>query len=226
MTSHALESAWLKHVPRDIKQKLYDLCKFERFERDTVIYHEGQGLTDLWAVSSGCVKVMVTFNEMETVLGHLHLPGAWFGESELVLDLPGLVEMRACSEVDLIRLPCQAFRHLANKHPELWEALARLSSMNQLLAMAAANDLVLTGGHRRVAATLLRLSGHRHVLQGSKTIRRLPVTQAEIAGLSNLAPSKTSQHLKTMVKQSLIELTYRQIALRDIEGLRQFIVQE
>jgi len=103
----------------------------------------------LWDVAHGQVRVLVALNEMEPVLGHVHQQGAWFGESELLLGVPGLVEMQAAGEVTLVRVPFVEFRRLAKAHAALWEALARLTSMNQVLAMTAANDLALRRGREK-----------------------------------------------------------------------------
>ena len=61
-------------------------------------------------------------------------------------EVPGLVEMRASGDTLLEKIAYTRFRRLANEHPELWQGLARLTAMNQVLAMIAANDLASAQG--------------------------------------------------------------------------------
>ena len=130
---------------------------------------------------SGQVQVRIPLIEMEPVLGHIHQPGAWFGESELIQGVDGLVEMKAVGPTAVAKVPYSRFRQLAYRQPDLWEAFTRLTSMNQLLAMSAANDLVLRTSQKRIAATLLRLSGRRGVLQGSYQADVVNASQQEVA---------------------------------------------
>lgn len=189
------------------------------YQNGDVVYAMGGPQDYLWGVKAGQLRVEVAMNEMEPVLGHIHHAGAWLGESEVLLGLPGLVEMRAIGDISMTRVKYNHFSILADKHPALWTGLARLTSFNQLLAMSAANDLVLRTSRQRLAATLLRLTGHRGVFQACATTESVLVTQSELANLTNLALSKTSDHLREMSKDGLIGLEYRRIVLRDFNGL-------
>lgn len=133
--------------------------------------------------------------ELDPDLGHIRHPGAWFGESELIHGIDGIVEMQAIKETRLARVPYKRFHKLAYDEPTLWEAFARLTSINQLLAMSAANDLALRTSKKRLAATILRLSGKRGVMQGSLTSEFVQASQSDIATLANVSPSKVSIHL-------------------------------
>ena len=217
--SKAFSAAWLRDVPEKIVADLAVLGEEVSFGDKAVVYAQDAEQTCLWGVVRGQVRVMVTLNELEATLGHIHHAGAWLGESEPLLGLPGLVEMRSSGETVLVRIPFPRFRRLANVYPELWEALARLTAMNQLLAMSAANDLALRTGRHRIAASLLRLGGHRGVLQGSATTQEIKITQQELSNLSNLAPSKVSPHLKALEAGNFIQLRYGKITIIDIEGL-------
>jgi len=91
--------------------------------------------------------------------------------------------------------------------------------------MRAANDLALRTGRKRLAAAILRLSGHRGVLQGSVTTTVLQVSQQEIVGLANLARPKVSEHLKAMEKENLIKLGYGRISIVNVEELQSVIAE-
>ena len=211
----AFASAWLRNVSSGVVERLRDLTDRVELADKTVVYGAGAEQKWLWGVVAGQVRVEVALNEMQPTLGHIHHPGAWFGESEPLLNMPGLVEMKAAGDTILERIAFSRFRTLANAHPELWEGLASLTAMNQVLAMTAANDLALRTGRKRLAAALLRLAGQRAVLQNSRQTDTVKANQQEISGLANLALSKVSLQLGDFAREQLIRLEYGRIVILD-----------
>ncbi|MFA3920194.1 Crp/Fnr family transcriptional regulator [Ruegeria hyattellae] len=216
-------SAWLAGVSQGSLEKLEQISEIVAYKDKETIYAIGGPQNSLYGTVSGKVQVRLTLTEMEPVLGHIHHPGAWFGESELLLDVDGLVEMKAAGDVRLVRIAYSRFRPLANARPDLWEAFARLSSMNQLLAMSAANDLAQRNTRKRIAAALLRLGGWRGVLQGAEPTDTVVASQQELADLSNIALSKISVYLGEMATEGLIRLEYGRTVLVDLDGLRRVV---
>ncbi len=213
------ETAWLQGVPPAVLDKLRALSQRVELQNNQPVYAEGVDQNSLWGVLAGEVRVMAALSEMEPTLGHIHLPGAWLGESEPLLGIPGIVDMRAGGTVELVQIPYAKFRPLAYAHPELWEALARLTSMNQLTAMVAANDLALPTGRQRLAAAILRLCGHRGVVQSVQKKMDLRVSQQEPSGLANMRRPGLSKHLKAFENEGLVELSYASITLCDVAGI-------
>lgn len=212
-------SAWLQGVPTEELSKLGRITEFVNYSDKDTIYALGGPQKWLWGVVSGRVKVLVAMIEMDPVLGHIHHAGAWFGESELIHGIDGLVEMKALGKARLAKVPYSQFRNLAYDSPVLWEAFSRLTSMNQLLAMSAANDLALRTSRQRLAATLLRLCGKRGVLQGSHSSNVVSASQQDIATLANISASKASVHLGDLAKERFIELAYGRVDVLDENGL-------
>ena len=216
-------SAWLRGVSGESLQKLKQISEIVDYKDKETIYAIGGPQNFLYGTVSGKVQVRLALTEMEPVLGHIHHPGAWFGESELLLDVDGLVEMKAAGDVRLVRITYSRFRPLANARPDLWEAFARLTSMNQLLAMSAANDLAQRTTRKRIAAALLRLGGWRGALQGAEPADTVVASQQELADLSNIALSKISVYLGEMADEGLIRLEYGRTVLVDLDGLRRVV---
>lgn len=212
-------SAWLQGVSTETVGRLRRITEFHNYKHNDTIYALGGPQNYLWGTARGRVNVLVAMNEMDPVLGHVHHPGAWFGESELIHGIDGLVEMRAVSDTRVARVPYHPFRKKAHENPELWEAFARLTSMNQLLAMSAANDLALRTSRQRLAATLLRLSGRRGVLQGSIPSDTVRASQQDLARLANVSVSKASVHLGDLAREGLIRLEYGKAMILDETNL-------
>ena len=212
-------SAWLRDLSVEQVRRLSEITEFVDLGSDDTVYAMSGPQEYLWGISSGQVRVHVALNEEEPMLGHIHRAGAWFGESELIQNVDGLVEMKAYGETKLAKIAYTRFRKLAKTTPDIWEAFARLASMNQLLAMSAANDLVLRKSKDRIAATLLRLSGRRGVIQGTQTSDIVEVNQQDLARLANIVRSKASVHLRALADEGYIEPQYAAIRLLDPVGL-------
>ncbi|MEM1074451.1 MAG: Crp/Fnr family transcriptional regulator [Pseudomonadota bacterium] len=221
--SDVYASAWLKGLTTDAINDLQAITEFMEYENKDTIYAIGGPQQWIWGICSGCVKVLVAMAKMDPVVGHIHHPRAWFGESEPLLGIDGLVEMKAIGQTTVARVPYTKFKECADGKPELWEAYARLCSMNQLLAVAAANDLALVRSEKRIAATLLRLSGQRSVLQGSEASDIVHANQQEVATLANISLSKASGHLNKMAREGFIDLRYGHISILDPRGLQTVI---
>ncbi len=222
----AFSSVWLRGIAASLVDQMRALSTRVHVGDKRVVYAQGKEQACLWGIVQPEVRVQVALSEMKPTLGHIHHRGARFGESEPLLELPGIVEMRAAGDTVIEKVDYARFRRLAGRNPELWEALARLASMNQLLAMGAANDLALRTGRERLAAAILRLAGHRGVLQGAETTLELRVNHQDMTGLANLARLKVSEHLKALCEMSLIDLDYGCITMRDTAGLAALISKQ
>ena len=216
-------SAWLSGVSGDVIARLGARSETRDYSQNETVYALGGPQEWLWGLGRGRVKVLVAMNEMEPVLGHIHHPGAWFGESELIHGIDGLVEMRTVEQCSITRIHFSRFEAIANDRPELWRAFAKLASMNQLLAMSAANDLALRTGRSRIVAALLRLCGRRGVVQGSWMSDTVQASQQDIASLGNLSLSNTSLHLSALAREGLIRLEYGRVVILEPDRLTDLV---
>jgi CRP-like cAMP-binding protein len=206
-------ASWLQNLPADARQRLRKVCTAVDFPRGGFVYRFGAEQDRLWAVQGGQVRVLVSTNEMHPVLGHIHGPGAWFGEVEFSLSVAAYVEMEAVAGTRLFRISRQAFERVADRHPQVWESVARLASMNLWYATSTANDLALRTSKKRVAAALLRLSGHRAAIQGNPPLERISARQQEVADLANVARTTASKILSEFRDRRIIELEYGSITV-------------
>ncbi len=223
MEADVFAARWLSGVSKDAINELKRLTEFQTFDVGDTLYALGGPQKWLWAIVGGQVQIRVAFIETEPILAHIYHAGAWFGESELINGVDGLIEVKATEPTKAVRIAYSPFRRLADERPELWQAFALLASMNQLLAMSAANDLTLTRPRQRIAATLLRLSGQRGNIQGSGSANEIRVSQQDLANLANIARSKASIHLSALAQSGLIETSYGRFELLDAECLNKVI---
>lgn len=217
------ESSWLRNLSPQAIDGLRERCSLVPFPSGSCIYRIGLNQDSLWGVLDGQVRVLVATNELPPVLGHIHAPGAWFGEVEFTLSHPAYVEMQAAGDTRLYRIEHSAFRDLSQQHPQLWESVARLACLNLWLTTAAANDLVLRTAEMRIAAVLLRLSGHRSAIQGSPPLTTVHANQQEIASLANVARTTASKTLQKFREQGAIGLDYGRVSMIRPQQLEQLL---
>jgi CRP-like cAMP-binding protein len=217
--SQVFKAAWLANLPTAAAEQLMAVCRSMAFDDGDYIYQLGARQDRLWGVESGQVRVHVATNEMHPVLGHIHTPGAWFGEVELVLGQPAYVAMQAAGPTRLRVIDASQFRQLARRHPELWESVARLASLNLWLATLAANDMALRAARQRMAAVVLRLSGNRGAFQNAQPVDSIHATQQELADLANVARATASKALLEFQSLGYLELNYGIVILHSTEGL-------
>lgn len=215
MSVDPFSSLWLKGNSSTSLDLLKRSAATVDLSRGGTVYAQGALQSSLWGVVSGQVRVFVTTNELQPALGHIHAPGAWFGEVESVLNVPSYVQIEADTDTRLVKIDLGRYRKIANSHPMLWESVTRLTAFNLWYATCVANDLALRRPRQRLAASVLRLSGYRAATQGNPPINNLRASQQEIAVLSNVARTTASKLLNEFQDDQMLRLDYGRIILLD-----------
>jgi CRP-like cAMP-binding protein len=217
--TNVFHSNWLKNLPERDISAFKAACEPVWYSDGDFIYTMGSHPDQLFGVAEGQVRVHVATNELKPVLAHIHTPASWLGEIEFVLREPSYVSMEASGDTRVFRIHGKSFRALAGHHPLLWESVARLASLNLKLAISAANDLVHRTAQKRMAAVILRLSGHRAAFQNNVPVDAIRASQSEVAALSNTARTTAWQILKRFQKDGLVALEYGCIRVLNTQGL-------
>lgn len=142
---------------------------------------------------------------------HIVGPGYWFGELELLLNMPRLIEMKIAEPACLLRLRLKDLQSIAANFPEIWLSIAKLAVTNEALAIAAADDLMLREPKKRLAATLLRLTGLRSDFQGRPVLNPIPVTLLELSEAANLSRSVTATIMSDLSTDGAVKKGYKSV---------------
>jgi CRP-like cAMP-binding protein len=215
----SFQAVWLRDVSDDSIKHLRQITAVVEYDEGDVLYAIGGPQEWLWGVEEGQIQIRLALSGSEPILGHMYYQGAWFGESELIQGSEGFIEAKAVKTTKMARIPYARFRVLADERPELWRALLLLTSQTQLLAMSAGNDLLLNKPRKRLAATLLRLSGQRANFQRSGRVEEIRASQQDLANLANVTRPRASEHLGAFQTAGLIEIKYSRIKILDPQGL-------
>lgn len=198
----------------------------QHFEAQQVIYGVGDGPGGIHCLISGSVRVSVASAESGPFFGHLMRPGTWIGEGPLITRQPRLVGLSAGRRSEVLLLPLPTIQSLLEAHPAGWHAIAMLTFVNLQTAVLALNDLMIRDDTKRLAATLLRLSGHRFVSPAEAEPIELDMSQEDLATMANLARSTTLAILHRFVEAELIRLDYRHIVILEPERLRRMLMRD
>ena len=216
----ALLAGWLSELPATLAGKLILRGKEVDLAAGQTVYKVGDETRSMWCILSGAVRMNIATNENEHRFGHLITPGFWFGEYELLTGHPRLIEMQCALPTRLMRFSYNDFEEIGQGDPSLWRWVAVLSAQHTLLALSAADDLLLKDPARRCAALLLRLAGHRAAHPATMPLDVLPLSQNDITEALNMSRSSTGAILRQMEREGSVKLEYGSIRLVDVARLK------
>lgn len=175
------------------------------------LFHQSDRFQSLYAVRSGCVKSYVdTESGEEQVLG-FHLPGELVGMDAIYRGTHQCSAM-ALDTAMICRLPFNELSDMTREIPNLQRQLFRLMSRD------LENSYSLSGQHtveERLAAFLLGFGDRMKARGFSPSHFVLPMSRQDIASYLRLAPETVSRALSHFAEESLIEISRRDIRLKN-----------
>jgi CRP-like cAMP-binding protein len=204
-------SGWLGLCPEWFKRAVIENAAEMRHSPGQRVQHSPAGESlGLWGLSEGVLSVGLDHLDRPDAVMHLAFPGTWGGAAEVILGRGKLTPLTARTEVSVLVLPAAKFREIAKKDPEAWRWLALLPAINVSTFISVIDDLLIRSARRRVASTLMRLSGHRTELVPTLP-RDVHLSQEELADAVNLSRTVLGEILQDLAREGAIEKTYRTI---------------
>jgi CRP-like cAMP-binding protein len=141
----------------------------------------------------------------------------WFGHAPLIGHDLISSSVAAC-DLLLGALPRSALRARLADHPGDWQQMT-MTMAGLFRHMAGAHaDMLIGDSRRRVAATILRLGGHRHRMHPLSPLLVPPAiicTQEQLAGAVALSRNTTGKIIRDLESEGLIDARYGRIAIMD-----------
>ena len=128
------EVGFILLVPEDLRELVCRMFRRQQFAFGDEIVHEGDEPDSLFVLTSGSARVVIRRNDVDVMLGRLD-PGAVFGEAALMAGAHRAATVRASEDVEVLRLPREAFDALVDLHPEIAEALSAHMRMQEILRL-------------------------------------------------------------------------------------------
>jgi CRP-like cAMP-binding protein len=198
-----------------------------RAAKGEVLFHRGDAATGMFVVVYGQIKLaFVGGNGVEKVID-VRGPGQSFGEAVMFLEKPHVVTAQALSDALLLLIPCDVIFDCIDHDPGFARAVIGGLSRKLHELVADVEWLSTRSGTERVIGFLLRdchagpdetdASG-----QPNAVSIELPVAKGVIASRLNITQEHFSRILHDLTAAGLIDVTGRQIHVRDLERLRSF----
>jgi len=127
-----IDKTFVAHALRDLfpsldletRSALAEKTTVVPYEKDRVIFKEGEDADALYFLRSGKVKVSRLRDGREAVLAYLSA-GQYFGERGLLQDEPRMATLTAIDRVEVIRVAKDDFLALLREHPDLQADIER-----------------------------------------------------------------------------------------------------
>jgi len=230
MSSHELEQAQITQALRRVPlfaslapEQLAHLARVarrRRYDRDEVIFYQGDPGDTFYVILSGQVKVSVSSPEGQEAILVMLDAGESFGELALLDDQPRSATIQANVPTEVIALRKDDFRRLIRQSPEIAIALLqvltkRLRDTDQLVEDAAFLNVA-----DRLAKKLLALAeAHgREMPHGIELTIQL--TQQELAAMIGATRESVNKQLGAFRDRGILAIDRRRITILRPDLLR------
>lgn len=184
------------------------------------LWKAGDVPTGWTGVTRGAAKICVPTPDGRsiTLCGYA---GSWFGETYLLRPHMAMdCDAIALHDLTMLTLPAHAFHALRQQSATFSQFLLELMAerSHQLMRLLTAKQCLSVTG--RVAQSLGSLITPLNFPFPDAGL--LNITQSELADFCQVSRARFNEALLELEKQDLLEVGYRTVRLKDIEGLRRY----
>jgi len=200
-------------APSDL-ERVVEISRERTYPRNSVILFEDDPGDALYVVAEGQVKVVLIGEDGREVILSVMGEGEFFGEMALVDDEPRSAHVIAMEDSTLLVLRREDFQGILTQTPRIALALMRELSRRLRRVDEKVGSLVLLDVNGRVAQLLLDLADEA----GSERITRR-LTHHTIAQMIGSSRETVSRTMRELVEKGYIEVSRREIVIRDRAAL-------
>ena len=208
---------WFSHLPPALASALLDNARLVQLEPGQRLFRRGDPPCGLYAVLQGMMRVGAVDRDGKEALLTLVEPPYWFGEISLFDGQPRTHDAYAEGATRLLHVPQAALLELLAREPVYWRDFALLMSQKLRLTFIALEQMSLMPAAQRLAQRLL-LMAEGYGETGPRQV--LHLAQEQLALMLGLSRQTTNQILKDLQARGAVRLTYGEIEIVDLAGLR------
>lgn len=213
-----LGGLWFHGLPAALQTALLQGASLRRLEAGQSLFRRGDPPCGLYAVLDGSLRIGAVSKNGKEALLTLVEPSVWFGEISLFDNLPRTHDALAEGPATLLHVPQQSLLQLLAEQPLYWRDFALLLSQKLRLAFIALEDMSLLPAAPRLARRLLQMAEGYGAARDPRHVLQLP--QEQLALLLAISRQTTNQILQELQAQGILRLTYGEIEILDLDGLR------
>lgn len=192
----------LGELPTPTLQRLLSCATTRKVRRGTTVFAKGDAGTQLIAVLSGRVKIVVSSPDgREAVLNVVH-EGEIFGEIALFDGCPRTAGAIAINDCELLSIDRRHFLPLVRDQPDVAIRLIEILCARLRRSSEQYEDVMFLNLRARVAKLLLRLADE---VEGPQP-RKVVVTQQEMSQMAGLSRESINKQLRAWAQAKWVRL--------------------
>jgi CRP/FNR family transcriptional regulator, cyclic AMP receptor protein len=210
-----LRFGWLDRQPAALRQAILDHTHCRRLPGGATLHLAGDPPGGIYGVIEGALSLSFPDPRSEMHLADILLPGDWAGCCSLLDQKPQRFSVEALADTTLRVLCPTAMSRIAGRLPDSTRLFLDLAADALRVAEQALVDFFIPCPRRRIAAALVRCACGRAVT--------LPLSQAQLAALTNVSRKLVNSTLQSFRRAGWIEPGYASVTVLDIVGLAAFV---
>jgi CRP/FNR family cyclic AMP-dependent transcriptional regulator len=224
VTLHALEQgSWFKSLPGGMKEALLTRSRVLQLAPGEALFRRNDERSGLYGIVDGMARIS-GLNEQgkEAILTFAEAPD-WIGEVALFDGERRTHDAFAEGSLTVLHMPQAELDVLLAEHPEYWRQFGLLLAHKLRLAFTAIEDLALLPAKLRLARRLVMIA-QGYGADGDVQVKHVvSVSQEQLGQMVSISRQTTNQILRELAKQNLIKVTYGEIEIVDLPGLKRTI---
>ncbi|HEX5361499.1 MAG TPA: Crp/Fnr family transcriptional regulator [Fluviicoccus sp.] len=210
---------WFGGLPAALQDALLEGAVLHHLDTGQRLFARGDAFDGIYSVVRGALRTVgVNENGKEAMLAILE-PCSWFGEIALFDGLARTHDVIADQPSLVLRVPKAALEALLAANPGWWYWFGLLQSQKMRFAFIALEEAALLPAPIRVARRLVFMAEGYGEWQ-DRSRRVLPLPQDQLASMLSLSRQTINQVLRQLEGQGLVRLSYRELEILDLDGLR------
>ncbi len=199
-------------LPEGLSQVFEQIPSVRVFERDRIIYRQGEDAQCFYYLKKGRVRIFITSeNGAEKTLSTISR-GAILGEAAFFDGQPRVSSAKAVIRCELVPINKQMLTDIIKSSPETAMELFRLQAQTIRMLSAQVDSMTFTDARCRIASFLLgsvQTTGER----------RIKTTHEEIASVVGVSRVTVSKIVTKLAGEGIIRTGYGSIIAQDIQKL-------
>lgn len=217
----AESGGWLAGQPAEFRAAVLARAQLRAFAPGAFTFRAGDAPGGIYGVVAGGFAIHVPSRHGGPDLAHIMRPPAWFGHGPVLNGRPRTLTFRATEPSVALHVPLAALDDLSRRLPDAPRAIAAITDFTGAVAIQVVADLLIPEADRRVAATLLRVTGAAEgaVPDDAAGFR---LTQSELGEMANASRQLVNRALRGFAARGWVAVGYGRIAVRDAAALAAF----
>jgi CRP-like cAMP-binding protein len=209
-----------REVPGREIDGLGRFAQVDRHRPRQFIFMEGDPALWLYIVKAGRVKILKHSSAGKDVVLELLGPGEIFGGVAVLEARPYPATAQAMETSEVVKIPGEALRTLAERHPSIVREMALMIGRRLRAAHESVKALAVEPVEARLAATLVRLADREGEAGGGGVTLPFHLTRQSLADMSGTTVETAIRVVSRWVKEGLVADEGARLVLKKPDALR------